>query len=250
MTNSVEVDPAELARARTETINLVQWLARIANSYVGDGAAEQRTDLEFRAADAAFITRRFGAGLALEMRLPGLEMQFLENGKPMPHIFDPEEHSPAEVEAWLLVELLHRGVDCDKFSKALPYEIAGLMTGDAEDHSPRSCQQGLRQLMMLFQRAVAVLESAARAVGAKTVHILCAPQTLTFRCASEPAGKQNDLHFSSGDAQNPEPYFYADRAPTNGAVRNLRRPLLKGSTLLAQNDPAATARQLLELVSS
>ena len=32
MTNSVDADPAELIRARTEAINLVQWLARIANS--------------------------------------------------------------------------------------------------------------------------------------------------------------------------------------------------------------------------
>jgi hypothetical protein len=249
MTNSVEADPAELARARTEAINLVQWLARIANSYVSDGPPQRRIDLEFRMADAAFITKRFCTELALEMRLSGLEMQFLENGKPMPHIFDPEEHSPADVEAWLLVELLHRGVDRDKFSKTLPYEIAGLMTGDAEDYSPRSCQQGLRQLTAWFQRAALVLEAAARAAGAKTVSILCAPQTLTLRCASEPAGRQNDLHYSSGDAQTPEPYFYADRAATNGAMCNLRRPILKGSTLLAQIDPAAAARRLLEFVS-
>ena len=55
------------------------------------------------------------------MRLPTLEMQFHEHGKPVPHILDPEEHSPAEVEAWMLVELLHRGVDREKFSKTLPY---------------------------------------------------------------------------------------------------------------------------------
>ena len=249
MTNSVDADPAELIRAQTEAINLVQWLARIANSYVSDGPLGQRTDLEFRATDAAFVTKSFGAGLALEMRLPGLELQFLENGNPMPHTFDPEEHSPTEVEAWLLVELLHRGVDRDKFSKVLPYELAGLMTGDAEDHSPRSCQKGLRQLTAWFQGAAVVLEAAARAAAGKTVCVLCAPQTLTLRCASEPAGKQNDLHFSSGDAQSPEPYFYADRAATNGAVRNFRRPILKGSTLLAQRDPATAAWQLLELVS-
>jgi hypothetical protein len=249
MTNSVDADPAELTRARTEAINLVQWLARIANSYASDGPLEQRTDLEFRTADAAFVTKSFGAGLALEMRLPSLELQFLENGKQMPHTFDPEEHSPTEVEAWLLVELLHRGVDRDKFSKILPYEIAGLRTGDAEDHSPQSCQQGLRQLTAWFQGAAVALETAARAAAGKNVRILCSPQTLTLRCASEPAGKQNDLHFSPGDGQSPEPYFYADRAATNGAVRNLRRPILKGSTLLAQSDPAAVARQLLELVS-
>ncbi len=63
-------DLTELARARSEAINLVQWPARIANSYVTSGAPERRTDLEFRAADAAFVTRQFADGVALEMRLP------------------------------------------------------------------------------------------------------------------------------------------------------------------------------------
>jgi hypothetical protein len=135
--------PQGLAKARSEAINLVQWLARIANSYVTAGTPEQRTMLAFCAAEPALVTRPFDDDLALELRLASLEMQFREHGKPMPHILDPEEHSPAEVEAWLLVELLHRGVDHTKVSKALPYTIPGLMTGDSEDYSPRSCQQGL-----------------------------------------------------------------------------------------------------------
>ena len=108
-------NPAELAQARTETINLVQWLARIANSYASDTVPGARTDLEFRATDGAFVTKQFGDGIALELRLPSLELQFLAHGAPVPHVFDPEEHSPAEVEAWILVELLHRGVDREDF---------------------------------------------------------------------------------------------------------------------------------------
>jgi len=242
-------DLTELARGRNEAINLVQWLARIANSYVTADDPERRTELEFHAAEAAFVTKRFGAELSLEMRLPRLEMQFLENADPVPHIFDPEEHSPAEVEAWLLVELLHRGLDREKFSKVLPYEVPGLITGDAEDHSPQSCQQGLAQLMAWLQDAALVLDAAARAVGRENSRIICSPRTLTLSCAPELSAKQGAISFSPGDAQNSEPYFYADRGATNGLARNLARPMLKGSELLAQSGPAAAALRLLELAS-
>jgi hypothetical protein len=240
-------DLTELPRARTEAINLVQWLARIANSYVSDGAPERRTDLEFRAVDAAFVTKRFANGIALELRLPSLELQFLDNGKPVPHNFDPEEHSPAEVEAWILVELLHRGVDRKKFSKKLPYRIPGLMTGDAEDHSPQSFHHGLTQLKVWFQDATVVLDAAARAAGADRTPIICLPQTLDLRCAPEPGAKQGELGFSPGDAQNPEPYFYAYSSATNSAVGNRKRAVLKGSTVLAQSDPAAAGMMLAKL---
>ena len=155
-------DLTELVRARSEAINLVQWPARVAYSYVTSGAPERRTDLEFRAANAAFVTRRFADGVALEMRLPDLHLQFLHNGKAMPHVFDPQERSPAEAEAWILVELLHRGIDREKFSKKLPYTIPGLLTGDAEDYAPQACRKGLIQLTDWFVKAAAVLEAGAR----------------------------------------------------------------------------------------
>ena len=159
-----ELDLSELAQARVETINLVQWPARVANSYVSDGSREPTT-LKFRAGDAAFVTQSFENGLALEIRLPTLEMQFLDHGKPVPHVFDPEARSPAEAEAWLLVEILHRCIDRDRFSTSLPYTIPGLMSGDAEDYSPQSCQAGLTQLATLFQDAAAILDAVARAEG-------------------------------------------------------------------------------------
>ena len=83
----------------------------------------------------------------------------------MPHILDPEEHSPAEVEAWILVELLHRGLDREQFSKALPYTIKNLMSGDAEDYSPQACAEGLTQLATWFRAAASVVSN----VGASCV---------------------------------------------------------------------------------
>ena len=184
-------DPQALEKARIEMINIVQWLARVANSYVTARTPDDRVLLGFRAADAAFVTKTFDDGLALEMRLPSLEMQFVENGRAAPHILDPEEHSPAEVEAWLLVELLHRGIDRSKFTKQLPYSVPNLMTGDAEDYSPHSCESGLKALMAWFQNAAEVLEAAAvaqrpvrPASSARRRHLI-SPASRTLQ--SEPA---------------------------------------------------------------
>src|SRR5262245_16786903 len=177
-------------KARELTLNLVQWLARIANSYVADHSIKDRLELDFRN-DGSFVTKTFEDGLALELRLPRLEMQFQERGKPVPHVLDPEERSPAEAEAWLLVELLHRGLDRDKFCKSLPYTIANLMSGDAEDYSPQACATGLVQLTAWFRVASAVLATHGR--------VTCLPQTLTLCVASRNGTPA--VGFSPGSAE-------------------------------------------------
>jgi len=233
------LDVEALAKARMQTINLVQWLARIANSYVAAGGAEERVLLAFRPADAAFFTKPFAGNLSLELRLPTLEMQFHESGKAVPHIFNPEERSPAEAEAWLLVELLHRGVDRAKFSKKLPYNVPGLMSGDAEDYSPQSCQPALMQLQAWLANAATVLDATARASGADTVDIVCWPQTLTLSAMSNGGSRRADYGFTPGDAQVPEPYFYRNRSAAKEKAPSKAK--LTAPKLLAENDPAAAA---------
>ena len=96
-------------KARELTLNIVQWLARIANSYVADRSTKDRLTLDFRT-DGSFVTKTFEHGLALELRLPSLEMQFQERGKLVPHILDPEERSPAEVLAFAGRSIAPEGV--------------------------------------------------------------------------------------------------------------------------------------------
>jgi hypothetical protein len=216
-------------KAREQTLNLVQWLARVANSYVAGGLPQDRVALDLRP-DGALVTKTFGRDIALEMRLPGLEMQFQERGKPMPHILDPEERSPAEVEAWILVELLHRGLDRDKFSKTLPYTIKNLMSGDAEDYSPQACAAGLAQLTAWFRAAASVLSNDGR--------VVCLPQTLILVPAPEhgiPAAG-----FSPGDGQHDEPYFFV------GTGNGGKRRLLTASELSSEKYPAAAAAQFIK----
>lgn len=232
-------DLSELAQARVEAINVAQWLTRIANSYVAAGTPEQRTRLEFRPYDAAIATGTFDKAIALEMRLPTLELQFIENGKPMPHVFDPEEHSPAEVEAWLLVELLHRGIDREMFSKELPYTVAGLTSGDAEDYSPQLCGPGLIRLTALMRDAATVLKAAAPSTGGGQASIVCLPQNLNLVAPSD----SGIFAFSPGDAESPEPYFYR-RGGSNGGGNS---STIKAAALMAECDPMAAATKLRNL---
>ncbi len=240
-------DLSELAQARVEAINLVQWLARIANSYVAEGTWERRTDLEFRPAEAAIVTKQFDKAISLEMRLPTLELQFLDHGKRVPHVFDPHEHSPAEVEAWILVELLHRGVDRENFSKELPYSIPGLMSGDAEDYSPQLCSRGLIKLTALLQDATAVLRAIARSTGTKHFRVACLPQTLNLAGTLDTDTAAGHFGFSPGDTDHPEPYFYLHDGAKNGLAGKTNARIVKASTLLAESNPVAAAAKLRKL---
>jgi hypothetical protein len=239
MTNSVELAARQIfpawpasqperemfAKARDLTLNLAQWLARIGNSYVAGDRPDDRVSLSF--SRGSFVTKPFEREFVLELRLPSLEMQFQERGKPVPHILNPEEHSPAETEAWILVELLHRGVERDKFSKSLPYVIENLMSGDAEDYSPEACAAGLELLNAWFCAAASVLSPDGR--------VACLPESLTLLPAV--IGQGDIAGFSPGDAQHDEPYFFSG----TGAAR--RR--LTASHLAKEKNPAAAAAKFV-----
>jgi hypothetical protein len=166
------------------------------------------------------------------MRLANLEMQFLEHGRPVPHIFDPEEHSPAKAEAWLLVELLHRGIDRAKFSKKLPYAVSNLMSGDAEDYSPMTCQNGLAELAVWFRNAASVLSSVK-----SESRIVTLPQTLTLAYISKNRPELG-CGFSIGD-DTTEPYFFVSGAG------NRKQPILKASQLQGESNPGVAAAQFI-----
>jgi len=228
-TESDRGEKENFAKARELTLNLVQWLARIANSYVADRSIKDRLILDFRT-DGSFVTKTFEHDLALELRLPSLAMQFQERGKPVPHVLDPEERSPAEAEAWILVELLHRGLDRDKFSKSLPYTIANLMSGDAEDYSPQACAAGLAYLTGWFRAASAVLSTQGR--------VICLPQTLTLGIASGHGASR--VGFSPGSAECDEPHFFT------GTFNDEKRRMFSASELANEKNPASAAVKFIK----
>ncbi|ACL62494.1 hypothetical protein [Methylobacterium nodulans] len=208
-------DPRRLEEARHQVHSLVQWLARIERSYGSQGNGAMPT-LEWHNARNAITTHPLGRDLDLELRLPELVLQFREGGEAVSHPLHVEEHSPAHVEAWLLVELLHRGMDRERFSKALPYDVSGLMSGDAVEFSPEAYENELRVLTAWFSNAASVI---ARTIDKSQPE---QKQTVTVRPddLSLEAGASGDriLGFRTGRAELPEPFFYIRRGQGGSAA--------------------------------
>ena len=167
------IDPMAIQKARELAHNAVQWLARLANSYIPPEPEYRHLLLAWHPHRRALVTRSFADGLSVELRLPDLHMQFAGNGKLEPHILDIEDHTPAEVEAWILVELLHRNMDRSRFSKDLPYQLPGLLTGDSTDYSPASCMPALLALTDWLHHAEAILAKLAP----ENASLHCWPET-------------------------------------------------------------------------
>lgn len=237
------VDPKALGEARTQTQNAVHWLARLANSYASPEPDQRHVWLSFDAARRAFVTRNLVDDIAVELRLPALEFQFLEKGRPVPHILSVEGHTPAKVEAWVLVELLHRGIDRERFSKSLPYNVSNLMSGDNVEYSPEALSRELDALTVWMSGAESVLTRLARELapaGMESSGLLCWPGQLHVGLLA-PAGPEGAstgkylrVGISAGDDRYAEPYFFV--APQTGAEIETPHPgaVLTASRIVAE----------------
>jgi hypothetical protein len=233
-----ELDPGLLGKGRSLALSVAQWPARVANSYVTGKTWVDRMCLLWDAAAGTLVTPSFDRELAIGLDLATLQMWFLEQRRRVPHSFDPEGRSPAQAEAWILVELLHRGVETARFSKALPYELPDLLSGDAEEYSPQSCAAALRELTAWYHNASISLRAAAKQIGVAAPPIACNPQNLTLTCRVEVGGEQPtsqkvELGFSPGEHASDSPYFYIKAADGNpGAPSRLR-----AATIIAAGAP-------------
>lgn len=154
---TAETQTDSLRDAFSQSHNAVQWLARMVRSFrsVDSGAdISLRWDEERQ----SFVTEVFSDGLKMEMKFPELTLQFLQDDKPVEHELRMEGRSPAQVEAWVLVELLHRGMDRDKFSKDLPYDIPHAMAGDSVEYSPDFREEELKTILGWFTAAADLLK--------------------------------------------------------------------------------------------
>lgn len=249
---ATKVDPKQLGDARVLTQNGVHWLARIANSYL-DGEPRGRQLLTYDADRHAFCTTVFAHEITTELRLPSLELQFLEGGQPVPHILDVEGRSPAQVEAWVLVELLHRGIDRDRFSKGLPYDTENLMTGDSVEFSPESFADQLGDLSLWFANAHQCLSSLAGVHGLpSSQRLMCWPDQLQigFVLATNPGEPASDrairVAMSAGDGRTAEPHFLV-ATQTDGQLRTAYPgTLITASRILSDKMSCADVAAILE----
>lgn len=210
---------SRMVEARRHAHNAVHWLARLANSYVDQEPDNGHVHLLWDTDRAVIRTRPFHSNLSVELRVANLELQFCEDGEPVPHVLSFEERTPAHVEAWVLVELLHRGVDRDRFSKDLPYRGKDLMLGDSEDHEVDAYRAELSTLNGWLRNAAAVCGALRRELGRANgddqidTPLTCWPEM--FQLGLEiplPQGFGAPVlraGLSAGDALRPDPFFFA-----------------------------------------
>lgn len=210
------VDPAALKAARNQLINAVQWTARLAHSFLAHEPDDAHLLLAAEPGEGKLVSRAFLPGLSLELAVAELALQFRENGLPSPHILLLEGRTPSQAEAWILVELLHRHADRDRFSKALPYELARPMTGDAAEYEPEKHAEGLAELARWLANATTALADAGREQGvAPVVHprFLDLHVVLPVDGPATAPSRAVRLGFVPGDERTNEPFFYAVPRP-------------------------------------
>lgn len=237
------VDAKTLAEARRQAHNTAQWLVRLAHTYMAPLVENRHTLLRWDWKRQSLVTQNFLPNLALELRLADLTLQFREHDRPSPHVLDVDDRTPAEVEAWVLVELLHRRLDRDRFSKDLPYDFANLMTGDAVPYTTEMLGEGLLELATWFDNGASVLAGTAEDVLrlGRPGAVWCWPQVMHLG-ALVPAASSSTMTLrigmSPGDAANVEPYFYVTRHDPRALLRIDRDCCLPRDAITRQTAPA------------
>jgi hypothetical protein len=154
-----EPDMAMYENARVEAHNAVQWLARMSRSYCEGADRASAPVLYWDQQRSAICTPEVRKDVGIELIFPDLALQFTENGESSPHALDLEGKSSTEVEAWLLIELLHRGIGRSAFAKSLPYKIEPMMDGDEIKYSPEAFSGGLIALTQFLRSGALVLNN-------------------------------------------------------------------------------------------
>lgn len=243
------IDPRRLAAARRQAHDAAQWLARLAHSFMAPQPDARHTLLQWDPHRQALVTQEFLTRLTVELRIPELALQFKEDGRAAPHVMKIDDRTPAEVEAWVLVELLHRGVDRDRFSKSLPYGMAGFMAGDAERYVAEPLAAELSELADWFANAASVLTAVAteEPAAATPPALWCWPEVfhlailLPMGPHDASGGPMLRAGFSAGEGPGEQPYFFV--ASYDAKVGATSRPdiVVTAASLLPELRPGEAA---------
>jgi hypothetical protein len=239
-----DVDVKTLAEARRQAHNSAQWLVRVAHSFMKPADEDRHALLHWDPKRGALVTEEFLPNLTLELQLAGLTLQFRERDRPSPHVLDVDDRTPAAVEAWVLVELLHRRLDRDRFSKDLPYEFPNLMTGDAVPYSTETLGDGLRELSAWFDNGASVLAATAEDASrlGRPGTVWCWPQVFHLGALVPSVGSSSTrtlrIGMSPGDDVNAQPYFYVTRHDPRALMRIDAECCLSRDAIARQKEPA------------
>lgn len=231
------VDGRELSLAKNLALNGVQWLARISKSYDERPAPGGVIELAWGPRPQSLTTLTFSKGLSLELRLPEMQLQFAVDGTLVPHVLDMDGRTPAAVEAWVLVELLHHGIDRSRFSKALPHRAPGLMEGDGSSYDVAGQRHGLQALTAWLVHARTILG----VIGTDTdsdVRLDAATLESSVRVRDTKASAKDRASmktaFSFGDGANAQPYFYVATGKPAGGPMGQSAVILPAAQIFAE----------------
>lgn len=246
-----EIENGKLSAARRQAHNAVHWLVRFANSFIEPEDGNGHTRLLWNARDGVIQTQPFLDDYSVELRVGPLEMQFREGDKPVPHTLDFEERTPAHIEAWVLVELLHRGIDRSRYSKSLPYNANDLMTGDSEDFEAEAYRHELKILDQSFRAGTSVIQAVRQSLNsgaAADAQLLVWPEPfqIGFEVDLPPGSgaKRMRIGVAPGDGVRAEPYFFVgteQQAQTASFTRESVLPLRDVASANMDVDAAAAA---------
>lgn len=229
-------DEKRFSEAKLQFESALQWVAYMERSYVQPGNGEALYLHWLNDKNGMIATGDFAGNYGLGMRVNNLMMQFSAAGAPERHKIELDERSPAEVEAWILSELLHRGIDRSKFSKTLPYDLTGLMSGDDLDFSPGEYEAELGKISSLFQFAAHNICNAAVELGLvekSECHFRISPQSLNLEIDTP----DHVFGFSLGDKSGQDsPCFYT--RPAGRAEETLAGKKVLKITDLPEEAPA------------
>lgn len=238
----ISADEERFSEAKLQFASALQWVAYIERSYVQSDNPDELF-LHWLDERGIISTHDFAGTYGLGLHVNDLMMQFTASGVPEDHKIELDERSPAEVEAWILSELLHRGIDRSKFAKKLPYDLTDLMSGDDLDFSPREYEAELTKLFSLLQNAAHNMCNAAVELG------LAEKDNCTFRISPQNLNLEIDLPnyvfgFSFNDKLDDDsPYFYTMRT-SRGEISYSDKRTLKVSNISKD----ATAQEVLNFL--
>ncbi len=214
--------PDELKDAFQQAHSAVQWLARMVNSYTVPASDGSHLHMHWNSDGPVITTTEIAEGTVVEMRLPQMVLQFVEQGERTKHEVELDDKSPARIEAWTLIELLHRGIDRDSYSKTLPYDVSYLLGGDAQDYQTLGKEQAFEDmtgwLILAGELLNAAAEDAAKAGQGASSGLMFAPESFSLFVRIHPesgrpaVGNYIELGFCAGTSSELGPHYYSSLA--------------------------------------
>lgn len=215
--------------ARVEAHNALFWMARAAQSFLKPTPDNSHLYLSFDSGSFDFRTQIFGDGIQIGLNLSALELYFCEKKEKVPHSFWLDEKTPAFVEAWYLVELLHRGLDPESFSTYLPFHSKDMLMGDTQDYNASLYKKELLALTDCIKNTVPVLEQLThRLIKNNKIpdvphEIALEPETFTLFFSGIRSGENNQkitAGLSAGDNLRQVPFLFTKSTDQTNTSKN------------------------------